>query len=81
MASKRKYSRQAIPCAIDMLGDLYDYALPPLTRTSRATMDKGDSITVFDDWPEFIPITDAELRVIEAYFTAEIEELFGTPPL
>jgi len=30
-----------------------------------------------DDWPERIPITEAELDVIEAHFGHLLDELFG----
>ncbi len=30
-----------------------------------------------DDWPEPVPITDAELDVFEAWFGDFFEELFG----
>jgi hypothetical protein len=29
------------------------------------------------DWPEIVPITDAELRVMESHFAEELDELFG----
>ena len=33
--------------------------------------------TVTDDWPERVPITDAELDVFEAWFGDLFDELFG----
>ena len=33
--------------------------------------------TVTDDWPERVPITDAELDVFEAWFGDPFDELFG----
>lgn len=35
------------------------------------------SITVMDDWPEVVPIADAELRIMESHFAAELDEVFG----
>lgn len=32
---------------------------------------------VTDDWPERVPITDAELDVFEAWFSDLFDELFG----
>jgi len=34
--------------------------------------------TVTDDWPERVPITDAELDVFEAWFGGLFDELFGS---
>jgi len=33
--------------------------------------------TVTDDWPDPVPITDAELDVFEAWFGDLFDELFG----
>jgi len=35
------------------------------------------SLGMTDDWPEIVPITDAELRVMESHFAEELDELFG----
>jgi hypothetical protein len=32
---------------------------------------------VTDDWPDFVPITEAELDLFETYFGDLIDELFG----
>jgi hypothetical protein len=32
---------------------------------------------VTDDWPEIVPITEAELRAIESHFAEELDDLFG----
>jgi len=34
--------------------------------------------TVTDNWPEYVPITDAELDVFEAWFGDLCDELFGS---
>ncbi|MFN3624578.1 MAG: hypothetical protein ACK4TP_11005 [Hyphomicrobium sp.] len=36
-----------------------------------------EPIRVTDDWPEVVPITEAELRVMEGHFAEELDELFG----
>jgi hypothetical protein len=77
MASKRKRPRQAIPTDIGILGDLHDYKQPPFKRASRARVDEDAPIVVTDDWPDFVPITEAELRVMESHFAEELDELFG----
>ena len=37
-------------------------------------------IKVTDDWPEVVPVTDHEARVIEAFFADVLDELFGPIP-
>lgn len=51
----------------------------PETPPKRRRKDDGP-IVVTDDWDGQIPITDAELRVIEGYFRKELDELFGPLP-
>ncbi len=34
--------------------------------------------TVTDDWPEHIPVTEAEVDVFEAWFGDIFDELFGS---
>lgn len=80
MAAKRKRPRRAIPTQIGILGDLHDYNQLPLVRVSRRRAEEDVEIVVTDDWPEFVPITEAELRVMEAYFAKELDELFGPMP-
>ncbi len=58
--------------------DLYDYLKPvaPSGKRRRAQT----PITVTDDWPEVVPITEAEVRIVEAYFGDVFDELFGPLP-
>ena len=58
--------------------DLYDYLRPvaPSGKRRRAQ----EPITITDDWPEIVPITEAEVRIIEAYFGDVLDELFGPLP-
>lgn len=37
-------------------------------------------IAVSDDWPDLVPISDAELRVIEGHLRSELDKLFGPLP-
>jgi len=34
--------------------------------------------TVIDDWPEKVPITEAEIEIFERYFGDILDELFGS---
>lgn len=53
---------------------------PPPTRASKRGNTANAPIIVTDDWPEQVPIGDAELRVIEGGLREELDALFGTLP-
>jgi len=59
--------------------DLYDYLPSPRqeTATLRRRRCEDWHPHVVDDWPERIPVTEAELDVIEAHFGNLLDELFG----
>ncbi|CAM5491094.1 hypothetical protein ACFSUK_26970 [Sphingobium scionense] len=60
------------------IGDLHDYVKAP---PQRAYVGKTDTeIAVSDDWPDQVPISDAELRVIEGHLRSELDKLFGPLP-
>lgn len=66
------------------LGDLYDYVLPPRSSPSRSKQRRSRAKVrtpwrprVTDDWPERVPVTSAEVDIIEAHFAEFFEELFG----
>ena len=78
MARKRK-SRTRNVAAQDLLPhDLYDYARPPARRVGRPAAEKTKTWTVTDDWPNEVPITEAEIEVFEAWFGDLFDELFST---
>jgi hypothetical protein len=57
--------------------DLYDYARAPVRPgRGRAKRDRT-TLTVTDDWPEDVPVTEAEIDVFEAWFGGLFDELFG----
>ena len=56
--------------------DLY-IELEPWPRIGRPPKHDIQSWTVTDDWPDPVPITDAELDVFEAWFGDLFDELFG----
>lgn len=60
--------------------DLYDYAIQPATRAARLARADPEPIAVTDDWPDVLPITDAEVRIIEAHFGDVLDDLFGPLP-
>jgi hypothetical protein len=72
----RRRSRQAQPPT-----DLFDYLqAPPVVRLERPAPYAAPDIHVTDDWPDFVPISDREARVIEAFFADVLDELFGPIP-
>ena len=62
--------------------DLYDY-IPqddietPAPRIGRPPKHDVESWTVTDDWPERVPVTEAEIDLFEAWFGDIFDELFG----
>ncbi|MPT48320.1 MAG: hypothetical protein E2598_07845 [Sphingobium sp.] len=56
----------------------YVTLLPERRRAPRRHPDTP--ICVTDDWGEQLPVTDAELRVIEGHFRKELDALFGPLP-
>lgn len=60
--------------------DLYDYVPPAGSRDARNRKSAQPRIHITDDWPEIVPITEAEVRIVEAYFGDVLDELFGPLP-
>ncbi|MDX0312496.1 hypothetical protein GOC54_15630 [Sinorhizobium meliloti] len=65
--------------------DLYDYAddHPQRRGASRGSSEDDpsvDRISVIDDWPEHIPVTEAEVDVFERYFGDVLDRLFSSNP-
>lgn len=62
--------------------DLYDY-IPqddietPAPRIGRPPKYDVETWTVTDDWPERVPVTEAEIDLFEAWFGDIFDELFG----
>ena len=72
----RRRSRQAKPPT-----DLYGYLQAPLVvRPESPPARVYPPITVTDDWPDFVPVSDHEARIIEAFFADLLDELFGPIP-
>lgn len=59
--------------------DLYDYMPGPKVsrRTAKRPRPRKPLPIVTDDWPEIIPITKAELDLIEVYFADFFDELLS----
>ena len=65
--------------------DLYDYDDDPAPRISSPRASPPDAfdvekLPVIDDWPEKVPITEAEIQVFERWFADVFDEMFGPLP-
>ena len=76
MAPAHKSRRRRLP--IDApLDDFYDYAAALARPERRQAKRERRTLTVTDDWPEDVPVTEAEIAVFEAWFGELFDELFG----
>jgi hypothetical protein len=57
--------------------DFFDYARAPVRHARRRRREKVWQPLVADDLPDRIPVTEAELDIIEAHFADLLDELFG----
>ena len=61
--------------------DLYAYAeAKPTPRVGRPPNLAPETWTVTDDWPDPLPVTQAEIELFEAWFGDFFDELFGPIP-
>jgi hypothetical protein len=58
--------------------DVYDYAHSRACRRRRQVPVDPTTWTVTDDWPEDVPVTEAEMEVFEAWFGDLFDKLFST---
>ena len=78
--ARKGRQRQPVPEALP--DDLFDYADEPTPdgrerRRSPLRIVDVESLPVFDDWPEKVPITEEELQIFERYFGDVLDRLFG----
>lgn len=74
---QKRHARWVLPEWSGDPEDLYDYARQPAPRAGRSPSRMEGAITVTDDWPEIVPITEAELRVMEGHFAEELDAICG----
>ena len=65
--------------------DLYDYDNDPeprcgVLRDMPLLGPDGQALRVTDDWPDDIPVTEAEIEVFERWFGDVFDEMFGGIP-
>ncbi|MFG1425707.1 hypothetical protein [Roseixanthobacter glucoisosaccharinicivorans] len=75
--------RHAAPRALP--DDLYDYNDDPAPRVSPRRENSPDAfdvekLPVIDEWPDKVPITEAEIQVFERWFGDVFDEMFGGIP-
>lgn len=81
MALPRKVRRRTPRRWAECPDDLHEYANPVAPRrASRRSRDDDGPLVVTDDWPEQVPIGDAELRAVEGHMRQELDKLFGSLP-
>lgn len=78
--TRRGRPRRPVPRALP--DDLYDYGDDPARPTSRRRNPSPDAfdiekLPVIDDWPERVPVTEAEVDIFERYFGDVLDRLFG----
>lgn len=78
---RRERSRKPAPMILP--ADLYDY-LKERPSHRGGPRGAGESIngiyhvTVVDDWPDSIPVTEAEVDIFERYFGDVLDRLFSS---
>jgi hypothetical protein len=78
VARKRKSRTRNVAAQDSLPDDLCDYARPPARRVGRPARENTTAWNVTDDWPDEVPITEAEIDVFEAWFGDLFDELFST---
>jgi hypothetical protein len=74
--------RRRRPPPLVLPDDLYDYAEdrhsgsgPPLGSHEGGT--GIGHVAIIDDWPDDVPVTEAEVDIFERYFGDVLDRLFG----
>jgi hypothetical protein len=62
--------------------DIFDYADDPTPIVRRRRHPPSDTfdiakLPVIDDWPDYVPVTEAEVDIFERYFGDILDRLFG----
>ena len=79
--SHARRGRPRRPVPQDLPDDLYDYVGDPTSPTPRRRNPSPgtfnvENLPVIDDWPERVPVTEAEVDIFERYFGDFLDRLF-----
>ncbi|MCQ4631189.1 hypothetical protein GB927_014140 [Shinella sp. CPCC 100929] len=81
--SRARRGRPQRPAPQALPDDLYNYGddLAPSRAPRRRNPWSGtfdvEKLPVIDDWPERVPVTEAEVDIFERYFGDVLDRLFG----
>jgi len=76
MASSQKSQPRHAP-GDALFDDLHDYVAAPARPGHRRAKRASETLTVVDDWPEDVPVTEAEIAMFEAWFGGLFDEARG----
>jgi hypothetical protein len=65
--------------SLGVLLDDFHIRAGALASHRRPPKQELETWTIMDDWPEHVPITQAEADVFEAWFGDLLDQLFGPP--
>lgn len=72
------FGRRARVASCALPDDLYDYyTAEPEPRLGPPPVEDPKTWRVVDDWPDRVPVTEAEIEVFERWFADIFDELFG----
>lgn len=75
-ARTTKNRRHSVICSAPP-NDLFDYLQSPTRRVGRPHKHDPANWTVADDWPERVPVSEAEIDIYEAWFGDLFDRIFG----
>jgi len=81
--SRARKGRPRRPVPHTLPDDLYDYGGEPAPSSASRRRDSSlgrfdiESLPVIDDWPERVPVTEAEIDIFERYFGEVLDRLFS----
>ncbi len=81
---RTRRGRPSQPAPKTLPGDLYDYDDDPEPSSGVKRCDApllgpdGQTMHVTDDWPEDVPVTEAEIQIFERWFGDVFDELLSS---
>lgn len=80
--NRARKGRPPTPAPETLPDDLFDYADAPTPdgrerRRSPLRIVDVETLPVIDDWPDNMPVTEAEVEIFERFFRDVLDRLFG----